>query len=246
VSEFNRQHILQNYPGMVSSQVLVHRIGIDPLRWRPVRSFWRKHESVVLSVGRLHPVKNHVFLIQACHSLRKTGVRFRCLIAGDGEERTKLERLIRRLDLQNQVTLLRHVPREQLPALYSRADVVVLTSSSEGIPLTLMEAMAMEKLVLAPAITGIPELITEGETGFLYPSCSGEEFVKKLQFLIHAGNSLDRMRRAARKKIERDFNSAPNLRAFARDFLDHITAIPVRDSAAAETQIDANSLLQQI
>ena len=73
-----------------------------------------------------------------------------------------------RVELEKQVTLLGHVAREQMACYYDRADVVVLTSRSEGIPLVLMEAMARGKIVLAPAITGIPELVIAGKTGFLY------------------------------------------------------------------------------
>ena len=60
-------------------------------------------------------------------------------------------------------------------------DLVVLTSRSEGIPLVLMEAMAHGKTVLAPAITGIPELVKDGETGFLYRAGSLEDFIAKIQ-----------------------------------------------------------------
>ena len=90
---------------------------------------------------------------------------FECLIAGEGPERRNLESLIRRCGLEERVTLLGHVPREHMDSLYDRADVVVLTSRSEGIPLVLMEAMARGKIVLAPAITGIPELVIAGRDG---------------------------------------------------------------------------------
>ena len=68
-------------------------------------------------------------------------------------------------------------------SLYDRADVVVLTSRSEGIPLVLMEAMARGKIVLAPAITGIPELVIAGKTGFLYEAGSLDDFVDRLLFI---------------------------------------------------------------
>src|SRR5438552_2733895 len=97
---------------------------------------------------------------------------FECSIAGEGPERRHLESLIRKFRLEDRVTLLGHVAREQMDSLYDRADIVVLTSRSEGIPLVLMEAMARGKIVLAPAITGIPELVIAGKTGFLYEPAS--------------------------------------------------------------------------
>jgi len=245
ISEFNRQYILVQYPEINPCKILVHRIGIDISRWRPAESSAHNVEPLILSVGRLHAVKSHAFLIRACHRLKNSGMAFCCAIAGEGRQRHKLEQLIRDLDLQREVTLLGQIPREQLRGLYSRADVVVLTSASEGIPATLMEAMAMEKLVLAPAITGIPELITDGETGFLYRPGSMDEFVEKLQLLTHPGAPFDRLRRAARTKIKRDFNSGSNLRAFANDFVVRLNTGPVQDRVSV-AKINENSLLQQI
>ena len=88
--------------------------------------------------------------------------------------------MIRKGGLEDRVTLLGHLERQQMASLYDRADVVVLTSRSEGLPLVLMEAMARGKIVLAPAITGIPELVVAGKTGFLYDAGSLNGFVTRL------------------------------------------------------------------
>ena len=122
----------------------------------------------LLAVGRLHAVKDHAFLVRACDRLRDHGLEFECLIAGEGLERQRLELLIRDNRLQDRLRLLGYMPRAQLDSLYQRADVVVLTSRSEGIPLVLMEAMVRCRVVLAPAITGVPEIVIPGKTGFLY------------------------------------------------------------------------------
>ena len=88
------------------------------------------------------------------------------MIAGEGPEHERLDRLRDKLGLKEDVVLARHVPREHLPTFYAQADVVILTSHSEGIPLTLMEAMAMQRVILAPEITGIPELVINGRPDF--------------------------------------------------------------------------------
>ena len=149
ISEFNRNYVLDRYP-IARKQIAVHRVGIDLHYWPRGRA---NASSIftMLSVGRLHPVKNQAFLLLACHSLKMAGASFRCLIAGEGGEREKLQELINELGLQEEVRLLGQVPRAQLPRLYGDADVVILTSHSEGVPVTLMEAMAMERVVLAPA-----------------------------------------------------------------------------------------------
>jgi glycosyltransferase involved in cell wall biosynthesis len=150
--------------------------------------------------------------------------------------------------------------RESMDSLYEGVDVVVLTSRSEGIPLVLMEAMAREKIVLAPAITGIPELVVAGKTGFLYAPGSLEDFVERLLFLhslmphslmlapghpdppphiLSAARRLDWVRHAARVQVRHNFNRKWNLESFGDLFLDRIT--PHSESVPHE-----NFVLQQI
>jgi colanic acid/amylovoran biosynthesis glycosyltransferase len=187
----------------------------------------------LLAVGRLHAVKDHAFLIRACGRLRECGVGFECLIAGEGPERQRLEFLIRKNRLQDQITLLGHVARPQMDALYGRADVVVLTSRSEGIPLVLMEAMTRGRIVLAPAITGIPEIVIPGKTGFLYAPGALQDFVAKIFFLENqmcredrnAVSRLDWIRHAAQVQVGHNFNRTKNLNRFGDRFL-QLTAIP--------------------
>ena len=114
-----------------------------------------------------------------------------------------------------------------MDALYASADVVVLTSRSEGIPLVLMEAMARGRIVLAPAITGIPELIVAGKTGFLYEPGNLDDFVQRVLFLqtVMRGkdhlstNRLSWIRHAARVQIANNFSRKKNLTRFGDSFL---------------------------
>jgi len=223
ISEYNRRHILQNYPDIRPDKVIVQRLGVDPpplAAIRPRRA--RKQPFVMLSVGRLHPVKNHEFLLHACRQLKDRGLDFLCLIAGDGPERSRLELLAHRLDLDHAVKLLGHVPHDQLDAYYAEADVVVLTSRSEGIPLTLMEAMAQEKIVLAPAITGIAELVINGKTGFLYAARSLDHFVGSVEMVHALQGNLRTVGRAARDHILKNFNRNKNLAGFGDLFLSQL------------------------
>jgi len=147
------------------------------------------------------------------------------------------------------------VAREQMDSLYDRADVVVLTSRSEGIPLVLMEAMARGKIVLAPAITGIPELVIAGKTGFLYQAGSLDEFVDRLLFLRSlvqasdlpelgpcirsAARQLHWVQHAARVQVRQNFNRSKNLESFGDLFLPRI-------APQTESIPDENFVLQQI
>lgn len=245
VSEFNRRHILQSFPDVESVKIVVQRLGINIARWCSPGPSLPQPQPLILSVGRLHEVKNYEFLILACRALKSSGQPFRCFIAGDGPARSSLQTLIEALDLEQEIKLLGHISRENLPPLYAQSDLVVLTSRSEGIPVTLIEAMAMEKLVLAPRITGIPELIDDGKSGFLYQPNSMEDFLHKLQFILHVGPSLHGIRKAARRQVEIHFDQSANLQAFARTFLERTS--PVRNPVLVPLRGEyEDSVLQQI
>lgn len=239
VSEFNRRHILAHYPSVDASKILVQRIGVPTPVAIATRDCHPGVPPVLLAVGRLHPVKNHAFLLEACARLRQDGLDFRCVIVGDGPERHKLALLIHELRIEDSVVLVGHVPHDGVGYYYQSADVIVLTSHSEGIPLVLMEAMAHGKIVLAPAITGIPELVIDGKTGFLYKPAALEEFVLRAQQICSSLESLQPIRRSARDHVREHFNQRKNLEHFAGVFLRHIEA-PDRSCT------DENLILQQV
>ena len=262
VSNYNRRHILELYPEIDADKVLVSRLGVDVVQKNLVQRDLVQHSLVqqslaeqragqrdfaaasdrqssftLLAVGRLHATKNHAFLVKACAELQASGVDFECSIAGEGPERRHLESLIRRHSLENRVTLLGQVARQQMDSLYDRANLVVLTSRSEGIPLVLMEAMARGKVVLAPWITGIPELVAHGTTGFLYEPESLDDFLSQLLFvrsllqacarnrlarIPSAARQLDWIRHAARVRVCHDFNRSKNLKSFSHLFLSRL------------------------
>jgi glycosyltransferase involved in cell wall biosynthesis len=235
VSEFNRQYIIEHFPAMDPSKIIVQRLGVDPLTG-PVGETTSGPRFVILTVGRLHAVKNHAFLLHACRALKERGLEFSCLIAGEGPERARLEALIRQLSLENHVQLLGHVHPARLARSYVAADLVVLTSRSEGLPLTLMEAMAHKCVVLAPAITGIPELVIDGQTGFLYEPGSLDDFLSRIEMIFALRDHLLPIRRAAREYVEKNFCRATNLARFGELFIARVTS--------SEIPAHAHSVLQ--
>lgn len=255
ISDFNRNYILKHYRGVAPEKLLVSRLGVDvpTSRVLPALKPSQQNPLKLLSVGRLQAVKNHAFLIRACAELKGCGIDFECSIAGDGPERRRLSNLIQDRGLVRRVKLLGHIPPEQMNSLYDSADLVVLTSHSEGIPLVLMEAMARGKIVLAPAITGIRELVVPGENGFLYESGSLPDFIHRLlcirsllqqrgihsSHFISAARQLDWIRHAAQVQVRHNFNRSTNLKSFADTFLSRIMP-------SIETFPHANLVLQQI
>ena len=241
VSEFNRNFVLERYPDVEPAKIMVRRLGVSlpctvTAVSRPDRELPR---LTMLAVGRLHPVKDHAFLLHACYELKSCGTDFLCLIAGEGPQRPWLEHLIRNLGLEAQVKLLGHLCRQELDACYRLCDLVVLTSRSEGIPLVLMEAMAHSKTVLAPAITGIPELVRHGETGFLYQAGSLDNFVAQIEIIRNSPSALPRLRRAARQHVLEHFDREKNLAALADLMVFRITRKVRQD-------LHENPVLQQI
>jgi len=249
ISEFNRQYILQHFPDVEPGKIEVVRLGVGVFKRSETPVAEKDVPFTLLAVGRLHLVKDHAFLVRACSELLARKVSFRCFIVGQGPERSNLESLIQESGLNGHVHLLGYVSQEKRDALYDEADMVVLTSRSEGIPVVLMEAMGRGKLVLAPAITGIPELVIEGKTGFLYKPGEMGDFVDHILFvrsLLQAQNNpeskldppLDRIRGAAQRHIRQNFDRQKNLKLFGDVFLQRVTQ--------AEVVLDENSILQQI
>ena len=244
ISEFNRQHILARCSEVQPDKVVVRRMGVDPGKDNlPASAVSRNTPHLsMLAVGRLHPVKNYAFLIQACRLLKDRGFPFACVIAGDGPERISVEALVRDLHLRSEIWLVGHLAHEQLDAYYAAADLVVLTSRSEGIPLALMEAMARGRPVLAPAITGIPELVLDANNGFLSHPGSLEDFVARVELIHRSQSALGPVCRAARQHILNHFNRETNLAAFCDFFLTHISSTSI--SRTPEINSYANSILK--
>ena len=225
VSDYNRQYILRNYPSTPSEKIVVQRLGVDRVLPWPASTPTAEadHRFCLLSVGRLHRVKDYQFLIQSCAELRDQGLDFLCWIVGEGPERPALERQIVARGLDSQVRLIGHVPRTDLRSYYRYADLVVMTSKSEGIPVVLMEAMSHEKLVLAPAITGIPELVEHQRTGFPYQPGSLPDFISAVSWIQAHKASLAGIQRAAAASIAASYNRQRNLHSFAEQFLARIS-----------------------
>ena len=258
VSEYNRAYILKGFPNLNSRKALVSRLGVEvPENFEPAAAKSNNGCMQVLAVGRLHRVKNYAFLLKVCRAMLAQGLPFHCRIVGEGPERAQLESLIESWSLQQHVVLLGPTPRGDLPSLYDEADVVVLTSHSEGIPLVLMEAMARGRIVLAPAITGIPELVKPGETGLLYKPGSVPDCLAQLQCIAslarspaaaegesfpgrsQAGVDLQQIRRRAMQHVRENFERKKNLRVFGDRFVE-------RMSTNYPGRADANFILQQI
>jgi glycosyltransferase involved in cell wall biosynthesis len=139
----------------------------------------RDGEQVILQVARLNPLKDHLTAVSTIRQLRDSGVNARLVLAGEGEERSKIEASVGEAGLHDHVTLLG--ARRDIPRLLSATDAFLLSSISEGIPLTLIEAMAAGVPVVSTDVGGIPEVIDHGATGLLAPAHDAGRLAKHLQ-----------------------------------------------------------------
>lgn len=124
----------------------------------------------LICVGRLCEQKGQLLLLDAVRQLRDRGIGFHLVLAGDGEMRSELEEYIRHHKLQEQVTITGWVSSDRVKQELQAARFMVLASFAEGLPVVIMEAMALGRPVLTTSIAGIPELVRHGVDGWLVPA----------------------------------------------------------------------------
>lgn len=147
----------------------------------------RKHTDRgrnILFVGRLDHVKGVPVLIEAFSKVAAEDSDVHLHIVGDGPERNELEFIVIESGLESRVSFYGYQSQAQIREHFAAADVFVMSSFVEGIPVVLMEAMAAGVPVVAPRITGIPELVRDGETGLLVTPGSVEALAERIQLLL--------------------------------------------------------------
>lgn len=155
-------------------------------------------------VARLALVKDHAALLAACRLIKNDAHEFRLLVVGDGPLRGELEALAVSLGLEDEVTFTGS--RSDVPELMQAMDVFVLSSRSEGISLTLIEAMACELPIVATSVGGNPEVVMAGETGFLVPSNDPAALAAKIIQLLKSPEMRQKLGIQGRRRAEREFS----------------------------------------
>ena len=124
----------------------------------------------LVCVGRLCEQKGQLLLLDAAGRLARRGIVFELVLAGDGEMRAELEAAIVRLGLQDRVRITGWIGSQQVRDEILAARALVLASFAEGLPVVLMEAMVLGRPVITTFVAGIPELVVDGESGWLVPA----------------------------------------------------------------------------
>jgi glycosyltransferase involved in cell wall biosynthesis len=210
VSAALREHMLRE--GFPARRVGVIHNGIDP---GPLpREFDRRRarkalgargdELLIGTAARLDRVKDLPTLIAAFAALREEQPNARLVIAGEGSERARLEGEIANRGLSGAVSLLGH--RDDVRALLPGLDLYVNSSISEGISVTILEAMAAALPVVATRVGGTPEVVADGSNGLLVPARSPRHLALVLRGLARHPAARQALGRAARRTVERDFH----------------------------------------
>jgi glycosyltransferase involved in cell wall biosynthesis len=153
-------------------------------------------------VGRLCEAKGQILLVEAAQRLALAGVDFELVLVGDGEMRADIEALIKHYNLQTRVRVTGHVSSEQLREEILAARAFVLPSFAEGLPMVIMEAMALSRPIISTYIAGIPELVHPGEHGWLVPAGDVRALVNAMQACLDAPlETLVRMGEAGNKAV---------------------------------------------
>jgi len=163
-----------------------------------------KAKFILVSVGRLHPQKDFLTLINAVDLLKEKIIGLKVLIIGDGPLREKLEQEVERLELRDKILFLGK--RDDVPGLMGLSDGVILSTNWEGLALVPLEAGASRKVIIASRVGGVEESILDGETGFLFEKGSHKELAEKIKKLYKSSEQRKKMGERAHKYVLDNFS----------------------------------------
>nr|WP_281383431.1 glycosyltransferase family 4 protein [Granulicella aggregans] len=220
ISDFCRSQLYKIAPVASWGKFEVCRLGVRTAVFAPPPETTRETLHIV-SVGRLHPAKGQMILLGAFRELLDRRLQVRLSIVGDGDGRSSLEDFIQTYRLKDSVTLHGALSHPATRALLGTADLFVLPSFAEGVPVALMEAMSMQIACISTFVAGIPELIEPGMEGLLVPPSSQPHLTDAMASLI--GDPARRMTlaRAGREKVLSSYDLYTNIGTLARVFERH-------------------------
>lgn len=191
------------------------RLGIRPELLHAHPAHAAQNPLKMIMVGRLVPTKGPLLLLQAIERIRNQGIAISLTIVGDGPQRADLETFIQEHRLAELVTLTGALNHDQTLERVAAADLFILASFAEGIPVSLMEAMALGVPCISTYIAGIPELIENERDGILVPAGSVDDLAEAILRLAHDPELRRRLAQAARDRVLREYSLSDNLKLLA-------------------------------
>jgi colanic acid/amylovoran biosynthesis glycosyltransferase len=201
VSSYGRSQLYRWAAQADWPKVEVVHCGLEPRFYADAPSLAPGAPTLVC-VGRLCEQKGQLLLVQAAQCLAGRGVPFELVLVGDGEDRARLEETIIRLGLRDRVRITGWVDSDTVRRQILAARALVLPSFAEGLPVVIMEAMALRRPVIATYVAGIPELVRPAVEGWLVPAGDVEQLANAMQeCLAYPIEGLVRMGEAARQRV---------------------------------------------
>jgi colanic acid/amylovoran biosynthesis glycosyltransferase len=216
IGSFARSQLMKVSPPVQWSKFEVAPLGVDTERFAPLRAPAAGDLFEVICVGRLVPAKGQHMLIGATSRLLREGRKVRLRLVGDGPDRQSLEQQVAGQAIGASVIFEGPVNQDRIRSLYQAADLFVLPSFAEGIPVVLMEAMAMEIPVVTTFVNGIPELIRHGIDGWLVAPSDEEGLASAIATLIDDPALRRRLGQAGRLRVIDRYHLRHNTERLAR------------------------------
>jgi glycosyltransferase involved in cell wall biosynthesis len=213
ISDFGRSQLMTLSSSERWPHIHVVRCGVDPgVYLPPAKRSTSDRKAEILFVGRLLHGKGLSLLFEAIAELRRRGLDVTARIVGDGPARVELQDAAGRLGLREHIEFVGSIGQDEIRRFYARADIFCLPSFAEGIPVVVMEAMAMALPVVTTRIMGIPELVAEGHDGILVPPGRVDCLTEALDRLVRAPGERRRLGEAGRRTVQQDYDVARSAR----------------------------------
>ena len=204
---------LEKYRNKIS---IAHEHFLDFDKFKIKKKF-DERENLVGYIGRLSEEKGVLNFVKAIPEILKERKEIKFMVGGDGLLRDKIEKYLNENNLDDKVKLVGWIPHNELPDYLNKLKLIILPSYTEGLPGTMLEAMACSTPVLATSVGAIPDVIKDGETGFLMennsPGCIARNIIKVLE-----SPNLDKIIEDAQKLIKDKYTYEPTTRKY-RDSL---------------------------
>jgi len=201
ISHYARSQVMKLSPVQAWPKFDVCRLGVDTQRFKPSPKTQVNTSCHLLCVGRLTSAKGQAILLEAVAQLQSQQVPVRLTLVGMGPDAESLKTYAEKLGISGQVEFTGAVDQDHILAYYQTADIFVLPSFAEGLPVVLMEAMAMEIPCITTAITGVPELIHNLEDGLLVAASDCEGLTKAIGRLANDPDLRRLLGQAGRRKV---------------------------------------------
>ena len=234
ISEYCRSQLYRWCDRSYWSKIQIVHCGLDKPFFEQITPVPETNQLVC--VGRLNEQKGHLILLEAARQLARTGIDFKLVLVGDGELRSQIESSIAQFNLQDRITITGWADSDRVRQHLIDSRAMLLASFAEGLPVVIMEALALGRPVVSTYIAGIPELV-EPNSGWLVPSGSPEALAQAMrQVLQFPPDVLTQMGQAGAEKVALQHDVAIEARKLASLFrksqTEVITEIVIRSTTA--------------